>query len=148
MPGAEGNDHVRLLDSEGSSKRTDSVLSPRAVEGAERLQAAELLSPKIDIDGGGTITGIEIGRDSLRSVSASTTDDFSDVATSFQSFDFSAPFPSNPDMVFSWTEPHPGVSAHAQDVKVGGYNLVIKNASSTSFGLGDLAIRYIAVSTE
>jgi hypothetical protein len=148
MPGAEGNDHVKLLDNEGSSKRTDSVLSPRAVEGAERLQGDALATSALDLRDGPAITGFEVSTRSPGGVSASTTDDFSDIATTFVSFDFNEAFPSNPDIVFSFLDPHPGVSAHATNVKAGGFNMVFKNATTSSFGLGDLAFQYIAVSTE
>jgi len=148
MPGAEGNDHVRLLDSQGNTQRTDSVLSPEAIEDADSVGADELSGLALALGSADTITGAEVDQRVAPSLSASTTADFSDVTSTAQTYSFNTTFDSAPRVITQWITQHPGVTAHVADTSQGGFEVEYTNATALSFPGSSLVIVYMAISTE
>jgi len=147
MPGAEGNDHVRLMDSQGNTQRTDSVLSPEAIEDADRVGADELSGLGLALGSADTVTSIETANRTVPSLSASSSADFSSVTVTPETFDFNAVFDSDPRVFIQWIQPHPGVTAYVFGTSPSGFTMEFRNASASSFGIGALAFEYIAVTT-
>jgi hypothetical protein len=148
MPRAEGNDHVRLLDSQGNTQRTDSVLSPEAIEDADRVGAGELSGLGLALGSADTITGAEVDQRVVPSLSASTTADLSDVTATTQPYSFNTTFDSAPRVFTQWITQHFGVTAHVADTSQGGFEVTYTNATTLQFSSASLAIVYMAISTE
>jgi len=148
MPGAEGNDHVRLMDSQGNTQRTDSVLSPEAIEDADRVGADELSGLGLALGSADTITGAEVDQRVVPSLSASTTSDFSDVTATTETYSFNTTFDSAPRVFTQWITSHSGVTAHFVDTSQGGFEVEYTNATALSFPGSSLVIVYMAISTE
>jgi hypothetical protein len=148
MPGAEGNDHVRLLDSQGNTQRTDSVLSPEAIEDADRVGADELSGLGLALGSADTITGAEVDQRVVPALSASTSSDFSDVTTTTQAYSFNTTFDSAPRVFTQWITQHSGVTAHVANTSQGSFEVEYTNATALQQPGSSLFIVYMAISTE
>jgi hypothetical protein len=148
MPGAEGNDHVRLLDSEGSSKRTDSVLSPRAVEGAEQLQGDAVAAAGLTLSDTDTVTGVATGTRDNPPLPASGTSGFGDPQRVTQSYSFPVVFPEAPALTASFARVVPGVEVGVATLQADGFALEFVNVSTSDVNTGEAPIIFVAVATE
>jgi len=148
MPGAEGNDHVRLLDNEGSSKRTDSVLSPEAIEGAERLQGDAVAAAGLTVGDTEMVTGVATGVRDNPPLPGSGTSGFGDPQRVTQSYSFSVTFPSDPVVTPSFARAVPGVEVGVATLQTDGFALEFVNVNPVSFNSGEAPIIFVAVATE
>jgi hypothetical protein len=136
------------MDSQGNTQRTDSVLSPEAIEDADRVGADELSGLGLALGSADTITGAEVDQRVVPSLNASTTSDFSDVTPTTQSYSFNTTFHSAPRVFTQWISQHAGVTAHVADTSQGGFEVEYINATTQSIPSPSLVIVYMAVSTE
>jgi len=148
MPGAEGNDHVRLLDSQGNTQRTDSVLSPEAIEDADRVGADELSGLGLALRSTDTVTGVEVDRVGAPSLPASGSDDFSSTTDSFEVYTFNTSFDTPPSVITQWVTPHAGVSINVSATAQDEFEVRYTNSTSVNFTSSALEIVYMAVGTE
>jgi hypothetical protein len=148
MPGAEGNDHVRLLDNEGSSKRTDSVLSPEAIEGAERLQGDAVAAAGLTVGDTETVTGVATGVRDNPSIGASGRDGFDNQVRVQEQYTLPAALPADPTVIVSFTRAVVGVEVSVTATPSGAFEAEFVNARRDTINSGEAPINFVAVATE
>jgi len=148
MPGAEGNDHVRLMDSQGNTQRTDSVLSPEAIEDADRVGADELSGLSLALAGSKQITGFATGTRSNPSIPASTQSGFDAPERVIQTYSFSNSLVADPAVIVQLAATQPGLSAVVSAATADTFSVEFVNANTDSVNAGAAPFFFVAVAPE